>query len=183
MFHKFQLYNLCQYFQFFVFGVLTRKYYSRVQELLSGKVVITLALIVYVISLYFCYHPEYSKRVPHLLWWLLRLEVVRISGLIVVFTFFFRNAAFFDRDSRLVSVMTYVGRRTLDIYLIHYFLLPDMSYLSKYFAVGNTFTIEFFVTLAVAILVVALCLAISAIIRLSPFLGHYLLGAPKQKGN
>ena len=73
--------------------------------------------------------------------------------------------------------MQYVGRRTLDSYLIHCFLLP--RYLSEFtlFKDYPRPIIEFAVSSLIAIIIIAMCLLISNIIRLSPTLAHFLFGA------
>ena len=75
------------------------------------------------------------------------------------------------------SILKFVGTRTLDIYLLHYFFLPRFLqlYADQLQAYDNKL-IEFLVAMSLALVVVAICLLVSYIIRLSPFLGHYLFG-------
>jgi fucose 4-O-acetylase-like acetyltransferase len=75
------------------------------------------------------------------------------------------------------SILKFVGTRTLDIYLLHYFFLPRslQSYADQLQAYDSKL-IEFSVVMLLAMVVVAICLLMSYIIRLSPFLGHYLFG-------
>lgn len=77
----------------------------------------------------------------------------------------------------LSKPLQYVGTRTLDIYLLHYFFLPRflISYAGRLQAFDNQ-VVEFIVILAIALIVLAITLLASYIIRLSPFLGHYLFG-------
>ena len=75
------------------------------------------------------------------------------------------------------SILKFVGTRTLDIYLLHYFFLPRFlqSYADQLQAYDNKL-IEFLVAMSLALVVVTICLLVSNIIRLSPFFGHYLFG-------
>jgi fucose 4-O-acetylase-like acetyltransferase len=76
--------------------------------------------------------------------------------------------------------MQYVGKRTMDIYMLHYFLLPrNMEVVGQFFSDNVNPSIEFFVTTVFALLVILLCLIVGNVIRLSPLLAHYLLGAKK----
>jgi hypothetical protein len=70
----------------------------------------------------------------------------------------------------------------LDIYLLHYFFLPRflIPYAGRLQTFDNQF-IEFIVILAIALVVLAITLLASYIIRLSPFLGHYLFGVKYEK--
>jgi uncharacterized protein involved in cysteine biosynthesis len=65
----------------------------------------------------------------------------------------------------------------LDIYLLHYFFLPRfvIPYADQLRAYDSQF-IEFLVILVIALVVLAITLLASYLIRLSPFLGHYLFG-------
>ena len=78
--------------------------------------------------------------------------------------------------------LQYVGTRTLDIYLLHYFFLPRflLPYADRLKAFDSQF-VEFWVILAVALVVLGLTLLVSYLIRLSPFLGHYLFGVKIEK--
>ena len=176
--NNFSVNNLCRFFQFFTLGVLTRKYYANVTRLLTGNWAVTFTLAVFVASLFLLFHP--AVTLPKSLWWLLRLEVVGYAGVVLIFAFFYRHRAFFDNtDNRLVRCMLYVGQRTLDIYLIHYFFVPNqLSFMPELEGISQ-FVVHFLVAAAGAIVITALSLAVSRVIRLSPFLGHYLLGAKR----
>jgi fucose 4-O-acetylase-like acetyltransferase len=71
-----------------------------------------------------------------------------------------------------------VGRNTLDVYLLHYFVLLGMPAMLRPYIVDTTnMLIPLIVGGAVAIATVAMSLLISRIIRLSDPLAYYLLGA------
>ena len=73
--------------------------------------------------------------------------------------------------------MQYTGRRTLDIYLIHYFLIPRNLSFITIFTDHPMPIIEAAASTLISILIIAVCLLISNIIRLSPWLAHWLFGA------
>ena len=100
-----------------------------------------------------------------------------LSGVLLVFAFFRRYQESFTQQKRLGRTLQYVGRRTLDIYLLHYFFLVmnDCSVLSPYLT--KMPVLALFVELAFSALIIALCLLLSNILRLSPFIAHYFLGA------
>jgi fucose 4-O-acetylase-like acetyltransferase len=97
--------------------------------------------------------------------------------MVMVFTFFRYFASWFTKERVLGCGLQYVGTRTLDIYLLHFFFLPEsmLAYNRQLLAYGNKF-LEVSVVLGEALLVLAGCLIASYIIRLSPFLAHYLFG-------
>ncbi len=105
-----------------------------------------------------------------------------ITGMWMVFTFFRLSASWLKRF-RIEKPMQYVGTRTLDIYLLHYFFLPHflMAYAPQLQAY-NSRLLEFMVIMAISLIILLLCLTCSYIIRLSPFLAKYLFGV-KQSPN
>ena len=99
-----------------------------------------------------------------------------VTGMWMVFTFF-RLAFSWLKKCHVAKPLQYVGTRTLDIYLLHFFILPRflMVYTGQIKAFESQF-VEFLVILAVSLIVLILCLLASYLIRLNPFLGHYLFG-------
>ena len=116
---------------------------------------------------------------PHLdnIWYeMARFYVGGITGMWMVFTCFRLSISWLQK-LHLSQPLQYVGTRTLDIYLLHYFFLPRflMPYADQLKAYDSQI-VEFFVIMAIVLIVLALTLLVSYFIRLSPFLGHYLFG-------
>ena len=75
-----------------------------------------------------------------------------------------------------------IGRRTLDIYLLHYFFIPySLSAVFPLFLKSELPIIEVACSLVITSLVIAICLLVSAVLRVSPDLAHLLFGAKKEK--
>ena len=110
-----------------------------------------------------------------------RFFVGGITGMWMVFTCFRLSDSWLNKI-HLSKPLQYVGTRTLDIYLLHYFFLPRflIPYADQLRAYDSQL-IEFLVILAIALVVLALTLLASYLIRLSPFLGHYLFGVNYEK--
>ena len=105
-----------------------------------------------------------------------------ILGLTVVFTFFRTFAKYFSKDRWLGRSLIYIGTRTLDIYLLHYFVLPRFLLLhSEQLRAYDSKWFDFLVAMILALAVVGICLIVSYLIRLSPFLGHYLFGVKYER--
>ena len=107
---------------------------------------------------------------------MLRFYVGGISGMWMVFTCFRLTISWLQK-LRLSKPLQYIGTRTLDIYLLHYFFLPRflMPYADQLKAYDSQI-IEFLVIMGITLIVLAITLLTSYVIRLSPFLGHYLFG-------
>lgn len=100
-----------------------------------------------------------------------------VLGLTMVFTFFRRFAHLFTRERVLGNALQYIGTRTLDIYLLHYFFLPRFLLpFGQRLRAYDSLPLEMAVALLLALAVIAVTLLVSYVIRLSPFLAHYLFG-------
>lgn len=94
---------------------------------------------------------------------------------------FRKFSSWFIKEHLLGRGLQYVGTRTLDIYLLHYFFLPESLLLyNRQLPVYDSRWLEIIVVLGEAIVVLAVCLIASYVIRLSPFLAHYLFGVQQK---
>jgi surface polysaccharide O-acyltransferase-like enzyme len=74
----------------------------------------------------------------------------------------------------------YIGRRTLDIYLIHYLFMPNLPTLGSFFSqYRHNFILDTTVSVFLALLVIGFSVITSNILRVSPFLKKWLFGRSK----
>lgn len=103
--------------------------------------------------------------------------VAGVSGTIICFTFFRIHAQHFSQETWCGRGLQLIGRRTLDIYLIHYFVLPYNFVRPEVWLQYHNNTLFFPMALILAIWVIIISLLISCILRVSPLLAKYLFGA------
>ena len=160
-----------KYFIFFVLGTIVREHYHRVESLLDSKWLLPVCIVFYfVVNGFYGSLPDI-----YVVKWAIDL-FLSFTGVAIIFSFFRKNQSHFTRDKVLGHSLQYIGRRTLDIYLIHYFLVPRLQGVTI-FTDHPMPIIEAAASLAVALLVIGCCLLISNVFRLSPFLAHWLFGA------
>lgn len=182
------LVKLTKYFQFFAFGILCRKYGSVFMKYVRNDCFRLGVILAFVASLVICFDDEFKETMSKT-YWALHDVVMRYAGLLLVFIFFFGKEAYFESGARLSRMLRFVGRRTLDIYMLHYFMIPAIrtggngGYLAPFIDTDSMAMTRFAVSMAVAVLVVAACLFVSEVIRTSPALAHYLFGAKKRSIN
>lgn len=160
------------YFIFFVLGTLLKKYFDTVQRWLDSKWLLACCILFFFLEIPFFDLLHINGNITGF--------PMSIAGLIILFSFFRQKQALFSQETRLGRVFQYTGRRTLDIYLIHYFLLPVK--LKEVVTVFHDYSmpiIEFSVSTVIAIIIMAMSLLIGNIIRLSPVLAHWIFGAKK----
>lgn len=178
----FCLYYLFLYFQFFFFGNLVSCYRERVFRWFENQYVSGAVLLLFA-GLYAYYCTRYDVQQDYIVTHVSKLtaEAIRFLGIITVVMVFRHFERFFSTETRIGRGLQYIGQRTLDIYLIHYFLIPSLPALGLYFGLGGNMVLETTTAVALSLLVIAFCLIISNIIRISPFLAYWLLGVKRSK--
>ena len=167
------LVEMIRYFPFFLYGAIVHRYWDRAQRLMDSRwffpLVVLLALITTIEVIKWHYFRLEWASLPHTLAMFLLLTMV--------FMFFRHYSDFFSDKTALGRGLQFIGRRTLDIYLLHYFFLPKLPMVGEFFRVNrHNFILDTTAALAVALVVVAFCVITSQLLRVSPFLKKYLFG-------
>lgn len=167
------LVEMLRYFPFFLYGAFVHRHWERAQRLMDSRwcfpVVVLLALITTLeVIKWHNLRMEWAS-LPHTLAMFLLLTMV--------FMFFRHYSDYFSDKTALGRVLQFIGRRTLDIYLLHYFFLPKLPMVGEFFRVNrHNFILDTTAALAVALVVVTFCVLTSQLLRVSPFLKKYLFG-------
>lgn len=155
-------------FIFFALGTLAKYKFAKFQDLLDGNWLVPTSVCVFLLSNVF--HdllPSYT----------LRSLICQFSGIIMVFSFFRRYQKCFTARTRIGNMLQYIGKRTLDIYLIHYFLLPyDIKSVFSLFSHFTLAVLELFVSFSISILVIGMSLIIGNILRINPKMEYRMWG-------
>ena len=164
-------FRVWRFYLFFYLGTLVKRHFA-VFILWTNKLWLMVLIVIGFVAIAIRPHSDDAITQYFI------FSIGGILGMTMVFTLF-RQLSIFNFQ---FSTLRFVGTRTLDIYLLHYFFLPRFlqSYADQLQACDSKL-IEFLVAMFLALVVVAICLLVSYIIRLSPFLGHYLFGAKYDK--
>lgn len=166
--------NFC-YFIFFIIGTLTKKHFNRIELTLDKTETISILIILYFTLNIFGGPLKYMAGIGRIF-----ELILNISGVFIVFSFFRKFEYIFTKNTYFANILKFIGKRTLDIYLLHYFFISyNLPEIFPYFKNNNLPLIEFTCSIIMAVLIIIACLTISSIIRLSPTLGHFLFGAKK----
>ena len=167
------LVEMFRYFPFFLYGTIVHRYWDRAQRLMDSRWFFPVLVVLAILT-----------TLEVLKWHTLRMEWASLPHtlamfllLTMVFMFFRHYSDFFSDKTVLGRCLQFIGRRTLDIYLLHYFFLPKLPMVGAFFRVNrHNFVLDTTAALAVALVVVAFCVVISQLLRVSPFLKKYLFG-------
>lgn len=173
-------YKLLYYFQFFTYGIICSKYREGFFDLLRSnkfKTIIIILLLIFLWSWtyksFFASHKNYN--------FLDKFVATRFLALTVVLFMFQGNASRLSGNSFVARSLRYIGKRTLDLYYIHYFFLPNLMFMDKYLLGENMIAIQVLVVSVITVVVVALSLMVSAILRSSDTLKWFLFGVKIKK--
>jgi len=174
-------YYLMEYFQFFAFGILCRKYYQIFVAALESNSFRTAVIAIYVASLCLLYSFDgvfatWNKSVYNIF----EMLIVRYAGLCTVFVLFYNSKDYFAGKNKPSRWLRFVGRRTLDIYMLHVFLLPNLLFLKPILSESGMTLNILTIGIVGAILDIAVCLFISNILRSSRTLSEILFGEKSQ---
>ena len=158
---------------FFLFGNLVHRYWEKAQKVADSSWFFPILTLVAFVSCadIFRWH---SLRFE---WTNLPRTVAMFSLLTMVVVFFRHYQSWFTQERPIGRALQYIGVRTLDVYLIHYILLPKLPQVGVWFNQNRpNFVLEVTVTFALALVVIAFCLLVSQILRISPMFRQYLFG-------
>lgn len=166
------LVEMFRYFPFFLYGTIVHRYWDRVQRLMDSSwffPVVTILALICSLDLFKWHNLQFEwTSLPHTLAMFLLLSMVFM---------FFRHYHDFFEQSRLGTGLQFIGRRTLDIYLLHYFFLPKLPAVGAFFKLNrHNFVLDTTASLSIALVVIGFCIITSQLLRISPFFRKYLFG-------
>lgn len=170
--------KLIKFFQYFAFGVICSTYKTKFFIILNNTRFLTFIIIGWISSQVLALDDSFNLNYPYLRKLVSNIPLT-FCAILTVIAMFHSYKEHLTSDHRLGRILQYIGKRTLDIYMIHFFFLPNLLFLQPFLKSGNMIAIQIVISLAVSIIIVALCLLVSAIIRRSSFLEYTLFGVKK----
>ena len=166
-----------QFFIFFLLGTLTRRYFQTFESLLEKSYTLLLCIVAFFsinIFIDLTTEPKVTFKFYSLL--------LAIMGITISFSLFRKNSTFFNNDNMLSKVLKFIGRRTLDIYLLHFFFLYK-GFANSFPVLHNIVDyplIEFFISLTIATIVIIASISVGYILRLAQPISVYCFGEKKK---
>ena len=163
--------HLCKYFYFFVIGLFAKGYYTFYNRLIKSELFKSATIVLFFVLLFIIDYQFWPSPVFHLL----RDIVLRVLGVGFIVGMFVYYAPIFDKPGRVNKLVMEIGRKSLPIYLLQYFFIPDFSNFPEWIANLDTFTIHL-VAILYTIFITALCLCFIHVMEQSSFVRKYVLG-------
>lgn len=167
-----------RYYLFFLFGVLVKRYYEKFDAIIEKRWFIAIVIVLFFVLQSFTHFITDQNRG---IVWQIEGSVIKPTlgflGIIIVFSCFKKYKEFFSKNTFIGRALQYTGQRTLDIYLLHFFVLPqNLQMIGDFFAIYNNPLLELVAGLILAILIIGFCLFVSNVIRRSDVLAKLLFG-------
>ncbi len=161
------------YFPFFIFGNIVHRYWNLFQRVMD----ISWFYPIVVIIVTFSTLEVVIWHATNIVWTNLFSTLAKFGLLIMVFMYFRYYKEHFTKFSVVGNSLQYIGRRTLDIYLIHFFFLPNMPTIGMFFnKFRHNFVLDTVMAVVIALVIIAFCVIVSNILRISPLFRKYLFG-------
>lgn len=177
----FSLKFLCKYYIFFAQGYCIAKYRERSFAVASNRYVSAGLLLVSVIPFFL------RKTMP-------QVDFIFIMCQVFTIFFLFRSSQqFFASNNLIAKTLGLLGRHSLEIYLIHFFLLFRIDAIAEYLlglqndlcfrGASSRVVPELFILGTIALGIALTCIGIRKIFGISPLLSELCFGQLQPKNN
>ena len=174
------LHQTIKYFPFFAFGYACSMYRELFNKCIENRHIITGIIVLFAVLFYtkVMYLTPHAANSQIIFFTEIIVEILAgILGLVIVYNTFKTYSQHFSHETKVGCALQNIGRKTLDIYLLHYFFLPYVPQIGIALSAGNNSALELLLGGAISILVIGICMGISFVLRTSPILAKYLFGA------
>ena len=161
------------YFPFFLYGNIVHRYWDKAQGVMDSKWFFPVVIIIVILATL-----DYLKwHTLRMTWAVIPLTISRFGLLTITFMYFRHYHQYFTKLTFMGVSLQYIGRRTLDIYLIHFLFLPNLPTIGNFFDINrHNFIMDITLSVLIGLVIIAFCIITSNILRVSPFFRKWLFG-------
>jgi fucose 4-O-acetylase-like acetyltransferase len=164
--------HLFKSFYFFVIGLLAKKYSKMYELLLSNEYVRAGVILGFFVLLFTINNPIWPNSLFHLM----RDVVLRVLGTWIIVILFVSNSHVFEKPCRLNTIISEIGKKSLPIYLLQYFFIPDLKGLYECsINVIDEINIHL-IAIIYTVFVLIACFSFIYILEQSKYIRKYILG-------
>ena len=161
------------YMQYFLLGNIVHRYWGPVQRIFDNPwffpLLITLAVV--------CCADIFRWHTLQHAWTNLPKTTAKYTLLTLMLMFFRYYREWFSSQHLVGRTLQFIGQRTLDVYLLHFFTIPKMPAVGQWLNENQpNFLLSLTLSMSVGMLVIGFSLIISNVLRISPFFKLYLFG-------
>lgn len=162
--------HLFKYFYFFVLGMLAKNYQKYFRMAISSEIIKAFCIIAFFTLLVLIEYPIWPSSVFHLL----RDIILRLLGVTIIVILFVEHASIFEHSGKVVRTLVYIGKKSLPIYLLQYFFMPNLKGLELTDKLDQ-FSIHM-ISSFYTVLITFVCCCFICMIEQSQFVRKYIIG-------
>lgn len=155
---------------YFFFGILAKMHLHKFITFMRNEYIYCLTIVAFI---WLLFYNLFGKS-----------ELIQgFLGILIVYRTFEYYKDFFSCKTKVGKCLNYIGRNTLEIYLIHYFFIFNLIPFAAFIPINilqSSWVIELFIFLLIAVCVVCLCLGVVKLVRVSSILDSLLFGFRKK---
>ena len=160
------------YYLYFVLGFFVRKHTDVIHSERCGAVILLVFLLVYGAN------AVMELKLPGLLFHANAL-LLQTSIVLLAYYVFYKYRAFFSRETAIGGFFKLVGVYTLEIYLLHYFILPHhLDNLAQAMCLSENPLVAAFVILLIVLWVVAVVMIVIRVLQSNAYVKKWLWNKP-----
>lgn len=154
---------IAEYIPYYCFGLLSRMYYDTFMRVITDSRLVSAFLVIFVVV----YNIDFIPHTP-----------CCITAILVINAFFFHYKGFFSLDTKVGVCLSYIGKNTLSIYFLHYFVFKYMNlhWLATFIMDNNVQFIGVLLTIFLSLVIIALCLLVERGLRVAKPLHAIMFG-------
>lgn len=161
------------YFPFFLYGNIVHRYWDKAQRVMDSKWFFPSVIIIVIWATLDALKWHHMRMA----WAIIPLTISRFGLLTITFMYFRYYKAYFTKMSAIGASLQYIGRRTLDIYLIHFLFMPQLPHIGDFFkSYPHNFVLDIVLSVALGLVIIGFSIITSNILRISPFFKKWLFG-------
>lgn len=165
--------QLLLYFPFFLYGNIVHRYWDKAQRVMDSKWFFPCVIVIVILATLDALKWHHLRMA----WAIIPLTISRFGLLTITFMYFRHYKEYFTKLSPIGASLQYVGRRTLDIYLIHFMFMPQLPSVGDFFkSYPHNFVLDIVVSVILGLVILGFSIITSNILRISPFLKKWLFG-------
>ena len=164
--------NQLKYFFYFAVGIIIRKHFQKVQTYMLNTKILTFCILAFFAV--FIWSEKVGNFNNALIYHLCSFTE-GLLGILTVFLFFYTYKTIFENSTKIGSLLQYIGKHTLCIYVLHYFFIPrNLQCIGSFFVSNPNPVIESVITIILTMIVTAVTLIAEKVLSMSPFLSRWL---------
>ena len=150
------------YYPFYILGILAGKYRIIHTMILQSREL----LLISIIGIFF--GTVALRSITNIV----LSQAVALCAIVLMFQVF-SNISY---NKPVPSSLSKIGRSTLSIYLLHYFFIFDMKWMTPYLTTDNSVVLQLLVPMCISVLIIYICIGIEWVLKRTRFTSFCFLG-------